>query len=240
MTYFCVEGARNLDSIDHTFSWIKSLATVVFRVVTVHVPTDTHPPFAWLFSGWTWVSQITHRFSSTACPEGEPWSPVYTIQPVTKLVWQPVECLRTRYNRLSNRFDNRFYHVYKHSAGCQTGCTTQFDNSVERTATVRSTRLLNRLYNELDNRLYRVNKHPAGCRTGLTTGLTTGWMFVYTIQPVVKPQPVVSCKRGMSVQLVPVSYMPEVLPVTQPIVSKHTQPFCGHYTYQPMLVGTDS
>jgi len=46
-----------------------------------------------------------------------------------------------------------------------------------------------------DNRLYRVNKHQ--------TGLTTGWMFVYTIQPVVKQvwqpiwqpvwQPIVSC-----------------------------------------------
>ena len=37
------------------------------------------------------------------------------------------------------------------------------------------------------------------------TRLTTGWMFVYTIQPVVKPvvqlvwQPVVSCKRGLRV-----------------------------------------
>jgi len=31
--------------------------------------------------------------------------------------------------------------------------------------------------------------------------LTTGWMFVYTIQPVVKPvvQPAVSCKRGIKV-----------------------------------------
>jgi len=36
----------------------------------------------------------------------------------------------------------------------------------------------------------------------LTTGLTTGWMYVYTIQPVVKPvgQPVVSCKRGFRVK----------------------------------------
>jgi len=35
----------------------------------------------------------------------------------------------------------------------------------------------------------------------LTTGLATGWMFVYTIQPVVKQviQPVVSCKRGFTV-----------------------------------------
>jgi len=47
-----------------------------------------------------------------------------------------------------------------------------------------------------DNRWYRVNKHPIGC--------TTGWVFVYTMQPVVQPvvqpavhrQPVVSCKRG--------------------------------------------
>jgi len=40
---------------------------------------------------------------------------VYTIQsfvkPVVKWVWQPVECLYTRYNRLSNWFDNRLYHV---------------------------------------------------------------------------------------------------------------------------------
>jgi len=45
--------------------------------------------------------------------------PVYTIQPVVKPVvipvWQPVECLYARYNRLSNqlynRFDNRLYRV---------------------------------------------------------------------------------------------------------------------------------
>jgi len=44
------------------------------------------------------------------------WQPaVYTIQPFVKLivkwVWQPVECLYTRYNRLSNRFNNRLYRV---------------------------------------------------------------------------------------------------------------------------------
>jgi len=56
----------------------------------------------------------------------------------------------------------------------------------------------------LTNRLYRVYKHSTGCQTGLTTDLTTGWMFVYTIQPIVKPdvqqvwQPVVSCKRGLT------------------------------------------
>jgi len=48
-------------------------------------------------------------------------NPVYTIQPVVKpvvkRVLQPVECLCTRYNRLSirfdndNRFDNRLHRV---------------------------------------------------------------------------------------------------------------------------------
>jgi len=38
------------------------------------------------------------------------WKPaVYTIQPVVKRVWQLVECLYTRYNRLSNS-DNRVWH----------------------------------------------------------------------------------------------------------------------------------
>jgi len=57
----------------------------------------------------------------------------YTIQPVIKpvvksvwqLVWQN-GCI-----------------VY--TAGCQTGCTTRFDNRVERTVAVRSTRLSNRV-----------------------------------------------------------------------------------------------
>ena len=56
---------------------------------------------------------------------------------------------------------------------------------VERTVAVRSTRLSNRLSNpfdnRFDNRLYRVYKQSTGC------GLTTGWMFVYTMQPVAKP-----------------------------------------------------
>ena len=40
---------------------------------------------------------------------------VYTIQPVVKpvvmTVVKRVECLYTRYNRLTNRFDNRLYRV---------------------------------------------------------------------------------------------------------------------------------
>jgi len=55
------------------------------------------------------------------------WQPaVYTIQlvvkPVVKWVWQPVECLYTRYNCLSNRFDNQLYRVYKHLTCLTTGC----------------------------------------------------------------------------------------------------------------------
>jgi len=63
------------------------------------------------------------------------------------------------------------------TTGCQSGCQTG-----------------------LTDQLYRVYKHLPGCQTGLTTNLTTGWMFVYTIQPVLKPvvQPAVSCKRGFS------------------------------------------
>jgi len=48
-----------------------------------------------------------------------------------------------------------------YTAGCQTGCTTRFDN--------------------------RLNEQWLFVEHGCTTGLTTGWMFVYTIQPVVKP-----------------------------------------------------
>jgi len=55
--------------------------------------------------------------------------------------------------------------------------------------------------NRFDKRLYRVysrlsnqlNEQWLFVQHGCTTGLTTGWMFVYTIQPVVKPA--VSCKR---------------------------------------------
>jgi len=52
-------------------------------------------------------NQLTNRYDSRPA--------VYTIQPVVnpvvKRVSQPVECLYTRYNRLSNRIDNRLYRV---------------------------------------------------------------------------------------------------------------------------------
>jgi len=138
-------------------------------------------------------------------------------------VWQPVECSYTRYSRLSNRlsngFDNCIERTALRSTGCQTALYNGFDNRVERTA-VRSTGCQTVLYNHLTTVL---NKQPLfvqqwlfvqpvvkpGCTTGLTTGcihhtaicqtgLTTGWMFVYTIQLVWQPvwQQVVSCIWG--------------------------------------------
>jgi len=71
------------------------------------------------------ATTITERLCNN-----DPSKPIYTIQPVVKLVvklvWQLVECLYTRYSRLSNRlsnpfdnrfdngFDNRLYRVYKY------------------------------------------------------------------------------------------------------------------------------
>ena len=78
------------------------------------------------------------------------------------------------------------------TAGCQTGCTTG----------------LTTVLNEQPLFILPVVKpgcttclttgcihDTAGCQTGCQTNLKTGWMFVCTIQPVVKPvwQPVVSC-----------------------------------------------
>jgi len=114
-----------------------------------------------------------------------------------RCVWQPVECSYTRYSRLSNGFDN------------------QFDNRVERTdcsfnmvvkpvvqpaLTTGFTTMLN------EQPLFVQPVVKPGCtrysRLSNQSRLTTGWMFVYTIQPVVKPvwqrawQQAVSCKRG--------------------------------------------
>jgi len=86
-------------------------------------------------------------------------NPVYTIQPVVKPVVQPVWQPAVSCKQTSNRLSNRL----------SNGFDNRFDNRVERTA-VRSTGCQTELYNWFD-------KHS----------LTTGWMFVYTIQPVVKP-----------------------------------------------------
>ena len=91
--------------------------------------------------------------------------------------------------------------------------------------------------NRLSNRFNRLDvclHDTAGCQTGLTTG----WMFVYTIQPVVKQvwqpvwqpvsQPAVSCIQTfsrywttswMSVYTMQPVVKPVVQPVWQPVVS---------------------
>jgi len=66
-----------------------------------------------------------------------------------------------------------------YTAGCQGGCTTRFDN--------------------------RLNEQWLFIQHACQTCLTTGWMFVYTIQPVVKP--VVSCKRGITISVVDCSML---------------------------------
>jgi len=92
-----------------------------------------------------------------------------------------------------------------HTAGCQTGCTTRFDNRL--------------------NEQWLFVQH--GCQTSCQTHLTTSWLFVYTIQPVVKlvVQPVVSCKRGFNVT------------VCGTITSHHIIPQClQSYTIMSYLV----
>jgi len=83
------------------------------------------------FDNWLNEQLLFNRLSNHVVkPVSQP--AIYTIQPfvkpVVKRVWQPVQCLYTQYNRLSNQFDNRFdnqlYCVYKHLPGCQTGLRT--------------------------------------------------------------------------------------------------------------------
>jgi len=98
------------------------------------------------------------------------------IQPVVKTVWQPVECLYTRYNRLlnqlsyrsHNRLDNRLYRVYKHPTGCQIGCTTgcsvvQPVGQPAASCKQTSNRLSNRLY----NRVQPVWQRAVSCKRGI-------------------------------------------------------------------------
>ena len=149
-----------------------------------------------------YIFLILHLHDTTCCQTGLTTGCIMyrNIQPVVKPVRQPaVSCIQP---------------AIVYIASCQTGLTTGWTNSgcsVERTVAVSSsglTTVLNqqpvrstRLSNQFNNRLYRVNNYPTYCQTSLTTG----WMFVYTIQPVVKPvvqpcwQQVVSCKWGFTV-----------------------------------------
>ena len=126
---------------------------------------------------------------------------VYTIQPVVNSVVKPVSqpvvsCMQT-FSRLSNRlYDPVSQPVERTVAVCvEHGCQTRLTTGCI---------VLTTVLNEQPLVLQPVVK--PGCTTGLTTGcihdtavcqtgLTTGGMFVYTIQPVIKPvwQPVVSC-----------------------------------------------
>jgi len=113
---------------------------------------------------------------------------------------------------------------------CYARCSTAFiDRSLfliqlhPRVAMPRS-HALSSLSRTLKPRLHDTTCCQPRCQTGCTTRLTTGWtnscsfntvvpvcggMFVYTIQPVVKPvvqpvvvwQPVVSCKRGLNINI---------------------------------------
>jgi len=128
-------------------------------------------------------------------------NPVYTIQPVVNPV---VQCD----NRLYNGFDNQLYRVNKHPTGCQYGCQTGLTTSWMFVYTIQPVVkpcLSNWLYNPVwqpcwRNRLFVQPVVKPGCTTGLITGcihytavrqtgcqmgLTTGWMFVYTMHPVV-------------------------------------------------------
>ena len=113
------------------------------------------------------LDSIINNCRPTGCSLPTAWvvaaiSPVYTMQPVVKPVWQPVvSCIQT-VNRLSKPFDNRF------------------DNRVEGIA-VRSTRLSNRVWQPLEQTV-----------AVRSTQLWTGCIVYTNIQPVVKPvwQPV--------------------------------------------------
>jgi len=67
---------------------------------------------------------------------------MHLMQPAVKPIWQPVECLYTRYNWL----DNRLYRVYKQPVWQPVGCLF-----------TRCSRFSKQLYNQFDNQLYRVN-----------------------------------------------------------------------------------
>jgi len=87
---------------------------------------------------------------------------------------------------------------------CNSGCTSLGQLGPTRTSEVvgkqrqssktpftRYNRLSNGFDNRIENRVERTAVRSTGCQTGLYNrfdkhGLTTGWMFVYTIQPVVK------------------------------------------------------
>ena len=146
------------------------------------------------------------------------WSPVYTIQPVVKpvvkQVWQPVvSCIQT-FNRLSNSFHNWFN---KTAVSC-------IQPVVKTVVQPGLTTVLN---------------EQTGCQTVDKHGLTTGCIVYTNIQPVVNPvvkpvwQPVVSCKRGLTVKPVSVVLhkLESELSCCIPVYSKFL--YCAGCGFQP-------
>jgi len=113
------------------------------------------------------------RIAAKCLKEGSSWSvllnPVYTIQPVVKRVWQPAVSCKQTSKQLSNRLSNRLWQPVWQPCWTNSHCS----------------------FNGLSNRVVQPVWQPAVytiqpfCQTGCQTGLTSGWMFVYTIQPVV-------------------------------------------------------
>jgi len=101
-------------------------------------------------------SQIYHTFAVLQCITWGFSYPIYTIQPVVQLVWQPAVSCKQTSNRLSMVVKPVVQLVWQ---------------LVEQTASVRSTSCQTGLYNRLDNRLYT---WYSGCQSGCQTGLTTG------------------------------------------------------------------
>jgi len=106
---------------------------------------------------------------AVSCPY---WLLSSTIVGLARILYTSLLSPFTRYNLLSNGFDNPLCDVYKHSTGSQTNLT---GGCIVYTAGF-TTRFHNRL-----------NKQWLFIQHGCQTGLANGWMFVYTIQPVVKP-----------------------------------------------------
>jgi len=120
-----------------------------------------------------------------------------TAEPMTDVQQSPAARLRNKSLRVSSALQctqNALQAVFIAIDYLQTLYSRRYNTlanivqvSVIHSATVCSTGLSIRFDNQLYTRYSRLST------------LTTGWMFVYTIQPVVNPvwQQVVSCKRGL-------------------------------------------
>jgi len=129
---------------DHCLSSLS--VTLVVNWLEFNVPFQHKHDY--VRDKWHWCI-VAKRLDGLGCH----LNPVYTIQPVVKLVWQSaVPCKQTS-NRLSNRFDNQLDVCLHYTAGCQTGLITVLNEQLF-VQTVRSTGCETGLYNRFENRLY--------------------------------------------------------------------------------------